>query len=108
MSERVCERNCVCVQVCVCVLTCSCSICNSSIIMSSKVNNQHPAAATTTLGRRDLRSELATAVLLFVQVAAARHCTQLQQKESPSDHDSPLCKLQDAVHATAQKCTLLA
>jgi len=52
--------------------------------MSSKVNNQHPAAATTTLGRRDLRSELATAVLLFVQVAAARHCTQLQHKESPS------------------------
>jgi len=41
--------------------------------MSSKVNNQHPAAATTTLGGRDLRSELATAVLLFVQVASALH-----------------------------------
>jgi len=30
------------------------------------MNNQHPAAATTTLGHCDLRSELATTVLLFV------------------------------------------
>jgi len=79
--------------------------------MSSKVNNKHPAAATTTLGRRNLSSELATVVLLFVQVAAARHCALLQQKESPLDkehQDSPLCKLQDAAHTTARKCTLLA
>jgi len=48
--------------------------------MSNKVNNKHPAEATTTLGRRDLKSELATAVLLFVQVAAARHCALLQRR----------------------------
>jgi len=47
----------------------------SSIIMSFKVNNKHPAAATTTLSRRDLSSELATTVLLFVQVAVTRHYT---------------------------------
>jgi len=76
--------------------------------MRSKVNNQHPTVTTTTLGRRDLSSELAKVVLLFVQVSTARHCTLLKKKkESPSDHDSPLCKLQDAVHDTVQKCTLL-
>jgi len=52
------------------------------------VKNPHPAAATTTLGHRDPRSELAAAGLLFVQVAPVRHCTLLQQKESPLEMSS--------------------
>jgi len=52
------------------------------------VKNPLPAAATTTLSHCDPRSELAAEGLIFVQVAAVRHCTLLQQKESPLEMSS--------------------
>jgi len=75
------------------------------------VKNPLPAPATTTLGHRDPRSELAVDGLLFVQVAVVGHFTLLQQKESPLEMSTMtiFCASWSGqtLHTLQQDCTLL-